>query len=195
MSRTRLAPTPTNISTKSEPLMLKKAASASPAMALANSVLPVPGGPTIRTPLGILPPSFWNFFGSLRNSTISETSSQASSTPATSLNVILFFSLLRIRALLLPKFIAPRPALRICRISTNQISRKTSRNGSMFTRNPISRVFFSRAVNPASLIRNSSRPSINLSLSENGIFLPPSTRYPVMVQSAEALGGDTQCSP
>src|SRR6266540_452243 len=36
MSRTRLAPTPTNISTKSEPLMLKKAASASPAMALAS---------------------------------------------------------------------------------------------------------------------------------------------------------------
>jgi hypothetical protein len=36
MSRTRLAPTPTNISTKSEPLMLKNAASASPAMALAS---------------------------------------------------------------------------------------------------------------------------------------------------------------
>ncbi len=55
MSRTRLAPTPTNISTKSEPLMLKNAASASPAMALANSVLPVPGGPIINTPFGNAP--------------------------------------------------------------------------------------------------------------------------------------------
>ena len=189
MSRTRLAPTPTNISTKSEPLMLKKAASASPAMALANSVLPVPGAPTIRMPLGILPPSFWNFFGSLRNSTSSETSSQASSTPATSLKVILFFSLLSIRALLLPKFIAPRPALRICRISTNQISRKISRIGSRFTRNPISRVFLSRDWNPRISFRNFSCASSSLSSNENGIFLLASTRYPVMVHITEALGG------
>ncbi len=65
MSRTRLAPTPTNISTKSEPEMVKKGTSASPAIALASRVLPVPGGPTIRTPLGMRPPSFWNFFGIL----------------------------------------------------------------------------------------------------------------------------------
>ena len=58
MSRTRLAPTPTNISTKSDPLMVKKAASASPAMALASSVLPVPGAPIMRMPLGMRPPSF-----------------------------------------------------------------------------------------------------------------------------------------
>ena len=56
MSRTRLAPTPTNISTKSEPLMLKNGTSASPAMAFASSVLPVPGGPTINTPFGMRPP-------------------------------------------------------------------------------------------------------------------------------------------
>jgi hypothetical protein len=55
-SRTRLAPTPTNISTKSEPLRLKKGTLASPAMALASSVLPVPGGPTNRAPFGILAP-------------------------------------------------------------------------------------------------------------------------------------------
>ena len=55
-SRTRLAPTPTNISTKSEPLMEKNGTPASPATALANSVLPVPGGPTSRAPLGIFPP-------------------------------------------------------------------------------------------------------------------------------------------
>ena len=44
-SRTRLAPTPTNISTKSEPDIEKKGRPASPATALASSVLPVPGGP------------------------------------------------------------------------------------------------------------------------------------------------------
>ena len=110
MSRTRLAPTPTNISTKSDPLMLKKLASASPAMALASSVLPVPGGPTIRMPFGMRPPSFWNFFGSRRNSTNSETSSLASSTPATSLKVVLLRSLVRSRALDLPKLRAPLPA-------------------------------------------------------------------------------------
>ena len=48
-----------------------------------------PGGPTRSTPFGILPPSFWNFCGSLRNSMISRSSSLASSTPATSSNVIL----------------------------------------------------------------------------------------------------------
>ena len=56
-SRTRLAPTPTYISTKSEPEMDRKAVSASPATALASSVLPVPGGPTSSTPLGICAPS------------------------------------------------------------------------------------------------------------------------------------------
>ena len=63
MSRTRLAPTPTNISTKSEPEIVKKGTLASPAMARASSVLPVPGGPTSSTPFGILPPSRWNFLG------------------------------------------------------------------------------------------------------------------------------------
>ena len=58
MSRTRDAPTPTNISTKSEPLIEKNGTSASPAMARASNVLPVPGGPTMRTPFGMRPPSF-----------------------------------------------------------------------------------------------------------------------------------------
>ena len=169
--------------------MLKNPASASPAIALARSVLPVPGGPTIKMPLGILPPSFWNFFGSLRKSTSSETSSHASSTPATSLKVVLFFSLLSIRALLLPKFIAPRPALRICRMSTNQIKRKMIRIGSRFTRNIVSSVLFSRGWNPALSMRNFSRPSINLSSNENGTLLPFSMRNPLMVQRAEELGG------
>ena len=60
-SRTRLAPTPTNISTKSEPLMVKKGTLASPEMARASRVLPVPGGPMSSTPLGIRPPRRWNF--------------------------------------------------------------------------------------------------------------------------------------
>ncbi len=58
ISRTREAPTPTNISTKSEPEIVKKGTLASPATALASRVLPVPGEPTNRTPQGIFPPSF-----------------------------------------------------------------------------------------------------------------------------------------
>ena len=53
----------------------------------------MPGGPTRRMPRGMRAPSFVNFFGSLRNSTISATSSFASSTPATSLNVTRSFLL------------------------------------------------------------------------------------------------------
>ena len=58
MSLTREAPTPTNISTKSEPEILKKGTPASPAIALARSVLPVPGEPVIKIPVGIFPPNF-----------------------------------------------------------------------------------------------------------------------------------------
>ena len=43
-SRTREAPTPTNISTKSAPEIEKKGTPATPATALASNVLPVPGG-------------------------------------------------------------------------------------------------------------------------------------------------------
>ncbi len=65
-SRTLAAPTPTNDSTKSEPDSEKKAASASPATALASSVLPVPGGPTSSTPLGAAAPTLRYFCGSAR---------------------------------------------------------------------------------------------------------------------------------
>ena len=88
-SRTREAPTPTNISTKSEPEIEKNGTPASPATARASSVLPVPGGPYRSTPLGIRAPRAWNFLGFSRNSLISCNSSTASSTPATSRNVIL----------------------------------------------------------------------------------------------------------
>mmetsp|Transcript_17836 Transcript_17836/g.31030 ORF Transcript_17836/g.31030 Transcript_17836/m.31030 type:complete len:220 (+) Transcript_17836:5150-5809(+) len=56
MSRTRDGPTPTKISTKSEPEMFRKGTPASPAVALANSVLPTPGGPVSRQPFGMRAP-------------------------------------------------------------------------------------------------------------------------------------------
>src|ERR671927_164226 len=62
-SRTRDAPTPTNISTKSEPLIEKNGTFASPATARASSVLPVPGGPISSTPFGNPPPDFLKFLG------------------------------------------------------------------------------------------------------------------------------------
>ena len=51
-SRTRAAPTPTNISTNSEPEIEKNGTPASPATARASSVLPVPGGPTSKNAFG-----------------------------------------------------------------------------------------------------------------------------------------------
>jgi len=47
---TLAAPTPTNISSNSEPEQKKKGTPASPATAFANNVLPVPGAPISRTP-------------------------------------------------------------------------------------------------------------------------------------------------
>ena len=115
MSRTRLAPTPTNISTKSEPEIVKNGTLASPATARAISVLPVPGGPTSSTPRGIRPPRRWNLPGSRRNSTISCRSCLASSTPATSSKVTRPCASVSILARDLPKPIAlPAPPC-ICR--------------------------------------------------------------------------------
>ena len=109
-SRTREAPTPTNISTKSLPDMLKNGTSAWPAMAFASKVFPQPGGPTSRTPRGIRPPRRWNFFGFFKNSIISATSSFASSTPATSSNVTLARSFPCSRCLLRPNDMSIPPA-------------------------------------------------------------------------------------
>ena len=88
-SRTRDAPTPTNISTNSDPETLRKGTPASPAVAFANKVLPVPGGPDKIAPRGILAPNFSYFLGSCKNLTNSIISSFDSSHPATSLNLIL----------------------------------------------------------------------------------------------------------
>ena len=77
-SRTRDAPTPTNISTKSEPEILKNGTPASPATAFASKVLPVPGGPTKSTPFGILAPSLVYFLGAFKKSTSSSNSAFSS---------------------------------------------------------------------------------------------------------------------
>src|SRR6266511_1643730 len=90
-SRTREAPTPTNISTKSAPEMEKNGTPASPATARASSVLPVPGGPMSSTPFGMRPPRRVNLFGSLRKEMISSSSCFDSSMPATSENVTLLW--------------------------------------------------------------------------------------------------------
>ena len=62
-SRTLLAPTPTKSSTNSDADIERKGTPDSPAIALANNVLPVPGGPIKRTPLGTFAPRSVNFFG------------------------------------------------------------------------------------------------------------------------------------
>jgi len=125
-SRTRDAPTPTNISTKSLPLMLKNGTPASPATALASRVLPVPGGPRSSAPFGMRPPSVWNFFGSRRNSMISCSSSFASSAPATSRKVTLTWFSFRTRARDFPNLSAAEPPDCICRRKKTQISSTAS---------------------------------------------------------------------
>ena len=76
-SRTRRAPTPTYFSSNDEPLAAKNGTPASPATARARSVLPVPGGPSMMAPRGILAPREENFEGFLRNSTTSVSSCEA----------------------------------------------------------------------------------------------------------------------
>mmetsp|Transcript_14403 Transcript_14403/g.41586 ORF Transcript_14403/g.41586 Transcript_14403/m.41586 type:complete len:230 (+) Transcript_14403:899-1588(+) len=65
-SRILRAPTPTNISSNSEPDACRNGTPASPAMALAKRVLPVPGGPDIISPFGSFAPSRVKRSGSLR---------------------------------------------------------------------------------------------------------------------------------
>mmetsp|Transcript_11011 Transcript_11011/g.31913 ORF Transcript_11011/g.31913 Transcript_11011/m.31913 type:complete len:277 (+) Transcript_11011:1445-2275(+) len=87
ISRTREAPTPTNISTNSEPLIEINGTPASPATAFAKSVLPVPGGPSRMTPLGMRHPLLVYASGCFKKSTTSHNSSLAPSHPATSSKV------------------------------------------------------------------------------------------------------------
>ena len=111
-SLTLEAPTPTNISTKSDPEREKKGTLASPATAFARSVFPVPGGPISIAPLGIFPPNFVYFSGFFKKSTISLISSFAPSKPATSLKVTLILDLSTSFPFALPilKICPPPPA-------------------------------------------------------------------------------------
>ena len=85
------APKPANISINSDPLIEINGTFASPAIAFAINVFPVPGLPYNKTPFGIFAPIFVNFSGFFRKSTISINSSFSSSNPATSLNLIFVF--------------------------------------------------------------------------------------------------------
>ncbi len=120
--------------------MEKKGTPASPAMARARSVLPVPGGPISSTPLGMRPPRRWNFFGSFRKAMISSQSSLASSMPATSAKVTLFCDSFSRRARDLPKLIALPPEACSWRMKKKKI---TSRKiiGSQVTRMLVHRPF------------------------------------------------------
>ena len=86
-SRTRAAPTPTIASTNSDAAIEKNGTFASPATARASRVFPVPGAPDRRTPRGMRPPSRRYLSGFRRKSTTSDSSSFASSIPATSAKV------------------------------------------------------------------------------------------------------------
>mmetsp|Transcript_21190 Transcript_21190/g.63480 ORF Transcript_21190/g.63480 Transcript_21190/m.63480 type:complete len:219 (+) Transcript_21190:166-822(+) len=92
-SRTMRAPSPTYFCTSSLPITRMKQASVRLATARASSVLPVPGGPYIRTPLGGSMPSVTNFSGcSMGNSTTSRIFSICSLLPPMSLYVMSGFS-------------------------------------------------------------------------------------------------------
>mmetsp|Transcript_12773 Transcript_12773/g.54653 ORF Transcript_12773/g.54653 Transcript_12773/m.54653 type:complete len:355 (+) Transcript_12773:597-1661(+) len=91
-SRTRAAPTPTNISTNSDAVSEKNVAPDSPATARAKSVLPHPGGPVSMTPFGTFAPEVLNFSGLRKKSTISASSILASPMPATSANLTISLS-------------------------------------------------------------------------------------------------------
>jgi hypothetical protein len=104
-SRTRDAPTPTNISTKSEPDR-EKMALALLQQPFANRVFPVPGGPTSKAPLNFTTEVcvFLWVFQKLDNFVFL----LAPSSPATSLNVV-FTSVFFIKS-----FAFDFPILKIC---------------------------------------------------------------------------------
>ena len=156
------APTPTNISTKSEPLIEKNGTFASPATAFASNVLPVPGPPTSNIPLGILAPISLNFLGSFKKSTISASSSFSSFNPAT-LSKVIFLGLFGLfsLALFFPKLNAllfPPP---ICCIRTNNIR-------SVITPSPIVGSQFNTTDHPdCSLTLSSNSPAFTFSSIES----------------------------
>ena len=125
-SLTLEAPTPTYNSIKSEPAREKNGTWASPATAFASNVLPVPGGPTKRAPLGSFAPIFAYLPGLCKKSTTSCKDSFASSSPATSLNVTPVSFSTYTFALLFPTPMTPPPLLVIFLNSRLRISHSSS---------------------------------------------------------------------
>jgi len=116
-SQTHEAPTPTNISTNFELEIEKKGTLASPTIALASKVFPIPRGPISKTPLGILMPTTMNLFGLFKNSITSMNACFAWSTLATSPKVTPMFGSIWNFALDFPKangFLVPPSPPRPC---------------------------------------------------------------------------------
>ena len=121
----------------SEPLMEKNGTPDSPATARASSVLPVPGGPTSRTPRGTLPPRRWKRSGSLRNWTISCRSDLAAFSPAMSSNVTfteVVLSNLRLWFLMSPPKGPPVPSIPLARFDIQNQAPMISAQGSSVNR-------------------------------------------------------------
>ncbi|MNC34078.1 hypothetical protein D3C75_824950 [compost metagenome] len=111
--------------------MEKNGTPASPATALATKVLPVPGGPTSRMPLGIRAPRRLYLGWSLRKETISSSSALASSMPATSSKVTPVSRSTYTLALDLPTLTRPpRPCLSVRRRNRKLQKAKISTSGS-----------------------------------------------------------------
>ena len=87
------APSPANNSTNSEPLIDINGTFASPAIAFAINVLPVPGFPENNTPCGTFAPISLYFLGFFKKSIISSISFFSSSSPATSSNFTSLFDI------------------------------------------------------------------------------------------------------
>ena len=152
--------------------MEKKGTSASPATALASRVLPVPGGPTNKAPLGIFPPSSVNFLGFFRNSTISCTSCLAPACPATSAKVTRpTWSFSTSRARLLPTLKIPigpppEPPPPMRRITNIHMNRRKIRGPKLHRKLPKRLLFFLYVTSPLKLPNScwSARNSSSLSL-------------------------------
>jgi len=95
ISLTNLAPSPINFCTSSEPTISINVELVEAATALANKVLPVPGGPYNKIPFGGSMPTFLNNSGFFKgSSTTSRISCTSCFNPPTSDHLILGFSII-----------------------------------------------------------------------------------------------------
>ena len=122
--------------------MKKNGTPASPAVAFASKVFPVPGGPTSKTPLGNLAPNFSKRLGSFKKSIISLNSISASPAPPMSEKCTPVISPCNSLALDLPNEKIPPPAP--CMFL--KIKYQIIINGSIGSKIPIS-----KSINPSLL--------------------------------------------